>query len=115
MQTENVEEQGQTPEEVTRQVDVEVPAERVWEALTTNEGREQWLEDDPNRVIVVEREEPCQRISWWWFSDTEPARYVDIRVVGIPDGTRVVVTETQPASFPLTAMATACMPTLVVA
>jgi uncharacterized protein YndB with AHSA1/START domain len=115
MQTENLEELGETPEEVTRQVDVDVPAERVWEALTTTEGREQWLEDDPNRVIVVDHEEPGRRIAWWWFSDTEPARHVDIRVVGIPTGARVLVTETQPTHFPLTAMAMSCTPMLSVA
>lgn len=106
----NLEEVGESREEVTRQVDIEAPAERVWETLTTSEGREQWLEDDPDRVIVVEREEPCRRIAWWWFSDTEPARHVDIRVVAMPAGTRVIVTESAPPSFPLATMAAACGP-----
>ncbi len=116
MRTEDLEDDAaQQQEAVTREVEIDAPAERVWESLTTSEGRQSWLEDDPNRVIVVEREEPVHRISWWWFSDTEAARHVDIRVVGIPTGTRVLVTETAPASFPLAAMAAATGSMLVAA
>ncbi len=38
--------------------------------------------------------------------DNEPARYVDVRVVAVPDGgTRVTVTETQPAIVPVAQLA----------
>lgn len=107
MQTDKPVPTGETPESVTRQIDVGAPAERVWESLGSNEGRERWLEPDPSRVIVIEREEPCRRIAWWWFSDSQAAHHVDIRVIAIPTGTRVIVTESAPQSFPLAAMAAA--------
>lgn len=95
-------------ESLTREITVDAPIEDVWEAISTDEGRERWLEPDDDRRIVVERTIAPSHISWWWWheSDAEPARYVDIDVIAIPDGgTRVTVTETQPASVPLAQLA----------
>ena len=88
---------------ITREVIIDAPFEDVWEAVSTNEGRERWLEPDRDRTIVVEETEAPSHITWWWWreSDTEPARHVDVRVIAVPDGTRVTVTETQPAMLPI--------------
>ena len=95
-------------ESVTREITVDAPLEDVWEAVSTEEGRERWLEPDEDRRLVVERTMPPSHISWWWWqeSDDEPARYVDVDVVAVPDGgTRVTVTETQPAMVPIAQLA----------
>jgi uncharacterized protein YndB with AHSA1/START domain len=93
---------------VTREVTIDAPLEDVWEAVSTEEGRERWLEPDDDRRIAVERTMPPSHISWWWWneSDDEPARYVDVDVVAIPDGgTRVTVTESRPALVPVAQLA----------
>jgi uncharacterized protein YndB with AHSA1/START domain len=90
-------------ETVTREITIDAPLEDVWEAVSTEEGRDRWLEPDDDRRIVVERTTAPSHISWWWWheSDDEPARYVDVDVVAVPDGTRVTVTESQPAMVPI--------------
>jgi uncharacterized protein YndB with AHSA1/START domain len=94
---------------VTRDITIDAPIEDVWETVSTEQGRERWLEPDEDRRLVVEEAEPPARITWWWWneSDNEPARYVDVRVVAVPDGggTRVTVTETQPAVMPVAQLA----------
>ncbi len=89
------------PETVTRSVDIDAEVQDVWEAITTNEGRERWIEPDPNRVLIVDAEVAPDSISWWWWSAEDPATHVVLRVVAIPTGTRVVVTETGSSSFPI--------------
>jgi hypothetical protein len=85
-----------------REIDVEATPEEVWEAVSTDEGREAWLGDEAADVWVETVEAP-HRLVWWWGEGR-----VELEVVGIPDGgSRVVVTETRHA-FPLTALATAC-------
>jgi uncharacterized protein YndB with AHSA1/START domain len=93
------------PETVTRSVEIDAEVQEVWETITTNEGRERWIEPDPNRVLIVDAEAAPDRISWWWWSADEPATHVVLRVVAIPTGTRVVVTETGPSSFPIAQLA----------
>jgi uncharacterized protein YndB with AHSA1/START domain len=93
---------------VTRDITIDAPVEEVWETISTETGRDRWLEADADRTLVVEETEPPSRITWWWWneSDNEPARYVDVRVVAIPDGgTRVTVTESQPAIVPVAQLA----------
>ena len=89
--------------DVTREVEVQASPEEVWEALATEEGRERWL-DEPERQIHVEALEPPSRLAWWWGSDSEPFTRVDFRIVAVPAGTRIVVTESAPA-FPLATLA----------
>jgi uncharacterized protein YndB with AHSA1/START domain len=87
-----------------REIEVEATPAEVWEALTTEEGRERWLEDEPAREIHVEvAEEPSRLVWWWWTGADEPTR-VEFLVVGVPSGTRVLVTESVP-SFPVAAFA----------
>jgi uncharacterized protein YndB with AHSA1/START domain len=90
-------------ESLTREITIDAPGEDVWEAVSTEEGRERWLEPDPDRRIVVEEEQAPSHISWWWWreSDDEPARQVHVDVAAVPDGTRVIVTERQPAMVPM--------------
>lgn len=94
-------------ESVTHDVTIDAPLEEVWEAVSTEDGRERWLESDDDRRIVVERTVAPAHISWWWWqeSDNEPARHVDIDIVAVPDGTRVTVTETQPSIAPVARLA----------
>jgi uncharacterized protein YndB with AHSA1/START domain len=87
-----------------REIEVAATREEVWEALTTEEGRERWLEEDPAREIHVEVVEEPSRLVWWWWRGDEPATRVEFLVVAIPAGVRVQVTETVPR-FPLTMLA----------
>jgi uncharacterized protein YndB with AHSA1/START domain len=85
---------------VRREVDIEASPEDVWEALVTEEGREAWLEPEPGRELEVEAEEEPGRLVWWWWKGDEQPRKVEVEVIGVPLGTRVIVTETEPV-FPL--------------
>lgn len=95
----------QQEERLTRSVDIDAEVEDVWQALATDEGRQSWFEPDPHRVLIVDSEEAPDRISWWWWSAEEPATHVALRVVAIPTGARVIVTETGPAGFPVAQLA----------
>jgi uncharacterized protein YndB with AHSA1/START domain len=90
---------------VTHEITIDALPEEVWEAVSTDAGRERWLEPDPARELIVEVSEPPARITWWWWRDDEPARHVDVRISPVPDGTRVTVTETEPAIVPLAQLA----------
>jgi uncharacterized protein YndB with AHSA1/START domain len=91
---------------VRREIEIEASPEEVWEAISTQEGREAWL-DEPDRQILVETAEEPRRLVWWWWEEDEPATRVEFLVVAAPAGARVVVTETPPARIPLTALAQA--------
>ena len=88
---------------VEREIEIEAGPEEVWEAVSTEEGREAWLDDD--RPVHVETVEAPTRLVWWWAGDAEWTR-VELELVPLVSGTRVVVRETAPA-FPLTALACA--------
>jgi uncharacterized protein YndB with AHSA1/START domain len=92
-----------------REIEVEATPEEVWEALATEEGRERWLEEDPERKIHVEHADEPSRLVWWWWSGDEPATRVEFLVVAAPAGARVIVTESVP-SFPLAMLASAFAP-----
>src|SRR6185436_15220154 len=51
-----------------REIEVEATPEEVWEALTTEEGRERWLEEEPGREIHVELADEPSRLVWWWWN-----------------------------------------------
>jgi uncharacterized protein YndB with AHSA1/START domain len=80
---------------VRREIEIEASPEEVWEALVTQEGREQWLEE-PDRDVHIEVVEFPHRLVWWWGSDEEPATRVEFEVLGVPAGVRVIVTESAP-------------------
>jgi uncharacterized protein YndB with AHSA1/START domain len=92
-----------------REIEVEASPEEVWDALTTEEGRQRWLEEDPEREIHVEHSDAPSRLVWWWWSGDEPATRVEFLVVAVPAGARIVVTETVP-TFPLATLASAFVP-----
>ena len=92
-----------------REIEVDATPEEVWDALTTEDGRERWLEDDPAREIHVEVAEEPSRLVWWWWRGDEPATRVEFLVVAAPAGTRVLVTESVP-TFPLAMLASAFAP-----
>jgi uncharacterized protein YndB with AHSA1/START domain len=94
-------------ETITREITIAAPLEDVWEAVSTEDGRERWLEDDDDRRLVVEESDAPDHISWWWWqeSDDEPARHVDVRILVIPGGTRVTITETLPGLAPIASLA----------
>ena len=97
---------------VKREVDIEATPEEVWDALATEEGRDAWLEPDPQREVHVEVVDEPSRLVWWWWRGDEPATRVEVLVVAAPAGARVIVTESEPA-FPLVALATALAPVMV--
>ncbi len=97
---------------VVNTVDIESAPEDVFELLASDEGRDAWLEPDPDRTIVVEDQQAPShdesgRISWWWWSGDDAPRQVELWVVGIPSGCRVIAIESAPA-MPLTMLAQAC-------
>lgn len=85
---------------IRREVDIEAPPEEVWEALATEEGRDAWLEPDPDRELEVQETQAPERLVWWWWKGDEQPRKVELQVIGVPLGSRVIVTETEPV-FPL--------------
>ena len=87
-----------------REIEIEATPEEVWEALATEEGREEWLEDALEREILVETAEEPHRLVWWWWTEDAPATRVEVLVVAAPVGARVVVVESEP-SFPLATLA----------
>jgi uncharacterized protein YndB with AHSA1/START domain len=86
-----------------REVEVEATPEQVWEALVTEQGREDWLQE-PDREVYVEVVEEPSKLVWWWAGDEQEATRVEFQIVATPDGARVIVTESEPA-FPLTTLA----------
>lgn len=97
------------PDTITREITIDPPPNDVWETVSTDSGRDRWLEPDDGRRLAVEDTQPPARITWWWWNEAEdePARHVDVRVAPAPDGTgtRVTVTETQPAFVPIAQLA----------
>jgi uncharacterized protein YndB with AHSA1/START domain len=87
----------------SREVHVQATPEEVWEALVTEEGRERWLAE-PGRDIHIEVLDSPNRLVWWWAGAEEPATRVEFLIVAAPAGTRVIVTESEPA-FPLAMLA----------
>lgn len=82
---------------VRREVEIDAAPDEVWAAVATEEGRERWLEPDPEREILVERADAPSRVVWWWWRGDEPATRVELLVVAAPRGARVIVTESLPA------------------
>ena len=85
-----------------RSIEIDATPEEIWEAISTDEGREAWLDDD--REVHVEAVEEPSRLVWWWAEEEQWTR-VEVTLVPAISTTRVVVRETAP-SFPLTALAT---------
>ena len=87
-----------------REVEIEASPEDVWDALVDAERREDWLQE-PDREVYIEVVETPSRLVWWWVGEDQPATRVEFEIIAAPCGTRVVVTESKPAAFPLSTLA----------
>jgi uncharacterized protein YndB with AHSA1/START domain len=103
--------------EVRREIVVDAPPGEVWEALTDPEELAEWFakdveldvrpggegvfrwHDGSERRVVVEEVDAERLFSFWWWRDDGEASRVAISIDPVPDGTRVVVTETPPAEW----------------
>ena len=90
---------------VVKEVDIDASPDEVWEAISTERGREGWLDRDDAHVHVEAADAP-RRLVWWWLREDGVSR-VEIELVPAVSGTRVIVTESAPAAFPVTALARA--------
>lgn len=108
---------------IERELELPVPSEEVWEALTDPERLAGWLADEVRldlrpggdasfrdgaavrRGWVEEVSPPGTpagaeagggRLAFWWARDDEPATRVELTLVDAGDGTRLRVVETRP-------------------
>ena len=84
---------------VARDITIDGDPDEVWEALCDPELLAEWLGDDGQ--AVVEEAEPSERLVLWMVGDDEPGSRVVLRLVAVPDGTRVTVTEAPVGPFAL--------------
>jgi len=102
--------------DVTREITLPVDREAAWEAITdlerwlTEDGSlelspgsagELTLRDGETRWATVEDVEPGERLSFWWHTYDALATRVEVRLVAVDDGTRVVVVESGYAGAPV--------------
>jgi uncharacterized protein YndB with AHSA1/START domain len=85
---------------VARDITLPVEPDEAWDALTDPELLEQWF-GDGDREAVVEEAEPGERLVFWWWEEGEPGSRVELRLVAVPDGTRVSVREAPVGPFAL--------------
>ena len=84
---------------VARDITIDGDPDEVWEALNDPELLAEWLGDDGQ--AVVEEAEPSERLVLWLVEDDEPGSRGELRLVAVPDGTRVTVTEAPVGPFAL--------------
>jgi uncharacterized protein YndB with AHSA1/START domain len=84
---------------VARDITIDGDPDEVWEALTDPELLAEWLGDDGH--AIVEEAEPAERLVLWLSEDDEPGSRVELRLVAVPDGTRVTVTDAPVGPFAL--------------
>ena len=97
--------------EVTRELEVPVGTDEVWEALVEDDRRAEWFggdteldarpggrgfvtdEDGTRRDVLVHEVEPGRRLSFDWWTEDEVPSHVEFVVVPAESGSRLVVTE----------------------
>jgi uncharacterized protein YndB with AHSA1/START domain len=84
---------------VARDITIDGDPDEVWEALCDPELLAEWLGEDGQ--ALVEEAEPSERLVLWLVEDDEPGSRVELRLVAVPDGTRVTVTEAPVGPFAL--------------
>ena len=101
---------------VTREVVVPLAPDEAWETVT---DLEEWLADDADleleageegtltlpdgeeRQARVEKVEPCERLTFWWWTADAPATHVELTLTPAVGGTRVRVVESGLATGPV--------------
>jgi uncharacterized protein YndB with AHSA1/START domain len=99
---------------VQRSIDLDAPADQVWDALTEDEALSDWFEADVTLDVVpggdgrfeqpdgevrralVEEVDPGRRLSFrWWVDGDDEGPITSVTFELVPDGdrTQVVVTE----------------------
>jgi uncharacterized protein YndB with AHSA1/START domain len=76
---------------VARDITIDGDPDEVWEALTDPELLAEWLGEDGR--AIVEEAEPAERLVLWLYEDGDPGSRVELRLVAVPAGTRVTVTD----------------------
>src|SRR5215213_3231301 len=84
---------------VARDITIDGDPDEVWEALTDPELLAEWLGDDGR--AIVEEAEPAERLVLWLYEDDDPGSRVELRLIAVPAGTRVTVTEAPVGPFAL--------------
>ena len=84
---------------VARDITLPVDPDEAWDALTDPELLAQWLGED--RAAVLEEAEAPERLVFWWWEEGEPGSRVELRLVAVPNGTRVSVREAPVGPFAL--------------
>jgi uncharacterized protein YndB with AHSA1/START domain len=86
---------------VARDITIDGDPDEVWEALTDPELLAEWLGDDGQ--AIVEEAEPSERLVLWLSESDEPGSRVELRLIAVPDGTRVTVSDAPVGPFALAA------------
>ena len=102
--------------DVTREITLPLEPEDAWEAVTdlerwlTDAGSlelepgaagELTLRDGETRWATVEAVRPGEHLSFWWHAPDALATLVELDLVAVADGTRVVVVESGYAGQPV--------------
>ena len=83
--------------------DITIPGEpyEVWDALTDPELLAEWLGGDG--LAVVEESDWAQRLVLWKWDEDDPGSRIELELVAVPEGTRVIVTEAPVGPFAVAA------------
>jgi hypothetical protein len=102
--------------DVTREITLPVDPEAAWDAVVdlerwlTDAGSldlepgaegELTLRDGETRWATVEDVRPGEHLSFWWHAPDALATLVEVDLVAVSDGTRVVVVESGYAGMPM--------------
>lgn len=83
---------------VCRSVEIDAPADEVWDAVADPERRRTWLDDDDalERITRIEGADPGRSFSWTWWRAGDPETATRVHVTldeGAAGATVVTVTE----------------------
>jgi hypothetical protein len=102
--------------DVTREITLPLDLQTAWDAVT---DLERWLTDDGSlelepgaeseltlrdgetRWATVEEVRPGEHLSFWWHAYDALATLVEVSLVAVPAGTRIVVVESGYAGAPV--------------
>lgn len=102
--------------DVTREITLPLEPDAAWDAVIdlerwlTEDGAlllepgaegELTLRDGETRRATVQDVRPGELLSFWWHAPDALATLVEVRLVGIDDGTRIVVVESGYAGAPI--------------